>query len=71
MRDVLSKEQRSKLDPEDDRQFYAFPRLVKHVDDGFLASVTELYRCAAAWQCLHRQLAITRCVTHFCYLYVT
>lgn len=27
-----------------DREFYAFPRFVTHVDDGFLAQVTELYR---------------------------
>ncbi|WIA33350.1 hypothetical protein OEZ86_006487 [Tetradesmus obliquus] len=43
-REVLSKAQRSKLDGTSDRQFYAFPRLVKHVDDGFLAQVTQLYR---------------------------
>lgn len=35
---------RLKLDQTDDRDFYAFPRIVKHVDDGFLAQVTELYR---------------------------
>ena len=27
-----------------DRDFYAFPRFVKHVDDGFLAQLTQLYR---------------------------
>lgn len=27
-----------------DRDFYAFPRIVKHVDDGFLRQLTELYR---------------------------
>ena len=27
-----------------DRDFYAFPRLVKHVDDNFLAQLTQLYR---------------------------
>eukprot|EP00882_Tetradesmus_deserticola_P012401 GHRQ01013143.1.p1 GENE.GHRQ01013143.1~~GHRQ01013143.1.p1 ORF type:complete len:118 (+),score=18.23 GHRQ01013143.1:832-1185(+) len=43
-REVLSKAQRSKMDGTSDRQFYAFPRLVKHVDDGFLAQVTQLYR---------------------------
>ncbi|KAF6253890.1 S-adenosyl-L-methionine-dependent methyltransferase [Scenedesmus sp. NREL 46B-D3] len=32
------------MDGTSDRQFYAFPRLVKHVDDGFLAQVTQLYR---------------------------
>lgn len=34
----------TKLDPGDDRNFYAVPRMVKHVDDTFLAQVTELYR---------------------------
>lgn len=29
-----------------DRDFYAFPRLVKHVDDGFLRQLTQLYRQA-------------------------
>ncbi|KAI8463981.1 MAG: hypothetical protein J3K34DRAFT_129281 [Monoraphidium minutum] len=43
-REVLSSGQRAKLDPSLDRDFYAFPRLVKHVDDGFLAQVTQLYR---------------------------
>jgi hypothetical protein len=44
MREVLTPSQRRKLDEEDDRSFYGVPRLVKHVDDGFLAQVTELYR---------------------------
>ncbi|MEW5306001.1 MAG: hypothetical protein WDW36_008507 [Sanguina aurantia] len=35
---------RSKLDPGDDRSFYDTPRFVKHVDDPFVAQVTELYR---------------------------
>lgn len=35
---------RSKLDKASDRQFYSFPRFVKHVDEGFLAQVTQLYR---------------------------
>eukprot|EP01025_Chloroclados_australasicus_P025884 TRINITY_DN25759_c0_g1_i2.p1 TRINITY_DN25759_c0_g1~~TRINITY_DN25759_c0_g1_i2.p1 ORF type:complete len:286 (-),score=15.54 TRINITY_DN25759_c0_g1_i2:214-1032(-) len=43
-REVLDKVQRLKLDMSDDRQFYDFPRLVKHVDDQFLDKVTELYR---------------------------
>jgi hypothetical protein len=29
---------------ESDRQFYSAPRFVKHVDDTFLAQLTELYR---------------------------
>ncbi|CAM0904152.1 unnamed protein product [Alopecurus aequalis] len=41
---VLEPEGRAKLDPRSDRDFYAFPRLVKHVDDGFLAALTDLYR---------------------------
>lgn len=43
-RQVLQPEGRAKLDPRSDRDFYAFPRLVKHVDDGFLATLTDLYR---------------------------
>ncbi|KAM0828003.1 hypothetical protein ACQ4PT_067826 [Festuca glaucescens] len=43
-RKVLQPEGRAKLDPRSDRDFYAFPRLVKHVDDGFLATLTDLYR---------------------------
>ena len=46
-REVLSRQERLKLDTGDDRQFYAQPRLVKHVDDGFLAQVTQLYRCGS------------------------
>lgn len=44
VREVLSREQRTKLDVADDRTFYAFPRFVKHVDDTFLAQVSEVYR---------------------------
>eukprot|EP00897_Mesotaenium_endlicherianum_P008600 jgi/Mesen1/7769/ME000408S06885 len=44
MRDVLSNEGRSKLDYANDRDFYSSPRFVTHVDDGFLRSLTELYR---------------------------
>jgi hypothetical protein len=44
LREVLTTEQRGKLDTSSDRDFYAFPRFVKHVDDGFLEQVTELYR---------------------------
>jgi SAM-dependent methyltransferase len=43
-REVLTRPQRTKLDGTSDRQFYAFPRIVKHVDDSFLAQVTQLYR---------------------------
>ncbi|XP_062185558.1 uncharacterized protein LOC133889113 [Phragmites australis] len=41
---VLPPEGRAKLDPRPDRDFYAFPRLVTHVDDGFIATLTDLYR---------------------------
>ncbi|GBG00069.1 S-adenosyl-L-methionine-dependent methyltransferase [Raphidocelis subcapitata] len=44
VREVLASPERSKLDPGSDREFYAFPRLVKHVDEGFTSQVTELYR---------------------------
>jgi SAM-dependent methyltransferase len=36
--------QRQKLDETDDTLFYAFPRLVTHVDDGFIEQLTQLYR---------------------------
>ncbi len=41
---LLQPEQRQKLDPNDDGQFYAVPRLVTHVDDQFLDQLTNLYR---------------------------
>lgn len=41
---VLQPEGRAKLDPRPDRDFYAFPRLVTHVDDAFIATLTDLYR---------------------------
>ncbi|CAN6239879.1 unnamed protein product [Urochloa humidicola] len=41
---VLAPEGRAKLDPRPDRDFYAFPRLVTHVDDAFIAALTDLYR---------------------------
>ncbi|KAL6758201.1 hypothetical protein V8C86DRAFT_2600662 [Haematococcus lacustris] len=44
VREVLRRPDRTKLDESDDRQFYSMPRLVKHVDDRFLAQVTQLYR---------------------------
>ncbi len=40
----LRPDQRTKLDNTDDRQFYAYPRLVTHVDEGFIGQLTELYR---------------------------
>lgn len=44
MREVLTAGSRLKIDGADDRNFYDMPRFVKHVDDGFLSGVTELYR---------------------------
>ncbi|XP_030544635.2 uncharacterized protein LOC115751069 [Rhodamnia argentea] len=41
---VLSPESRAKLNALPDRDFYSFPRFVKHVNDGFLATLTDLYR---------------------------
>ncbi|KAJ7974690.1 S-adenosyl-L-methionine-dependent methyltransferase [Quillaja saponaria] len=41
---VLSQEGRTKLNTYPDRDFYAYPRLVTHVDDSFIASLTNLYR---------------------------
>lgn len=41
---VLRPEQRIKLDDSDDTQFYAFPRFVTHVDQGFIQQLTDLYR---------------------------
>jgi hypothetical protein len=51
---VLPPEGRAKLDPRPDRDFYAFPRLVTHVDDGFIAALTDLYRerLRAGWDVL-------------------
>jgi len=43
-REVLRRQDRQKLDASDDRAFYDSPRLVRHVDDNFLAQVTQLYR---------------------------
>ena len=40
----LRPEQRTKLDPRDDGEFYSFPRFVTHVDKGFIAQLTDLYR---------------------------
>lgn len=41
---MLRSEQRSKLDDTDDLLFYDSPRLVTHVDQGFIDSLTDLYR---------------------------
>jgi SAM-dependent methyltransferase len=43
-RDVLTRDDRTKLDASSDAAFYDQPRFVTHVDDDFLARVTELYR---------------------------
>ncbi|MBA2748514.1 MAG: class I SAM-dependent methyltransferase [Tatlockia sp.] len=40
----LRPDQRTKLDNTDDRQFYVYPRLVTHVDEGFIRTLTDLYR---------------------------
>lgn len=41
---MLRPDQRTKIDPSDDAQFYDFPRFVTHVDDGFIQQLTDLYR---------------------------
>ncbi len=41
---TLSPEQRTKLDASNDRTFYDYPRLVTHVDQGFITQLTDLYR---------------------------
>jgi SAM-dependent methyltransferase len=41
---LLRPDQRTKIDPSDDAQFYDFPRFVTHVDDGFIQQLTDLYR---------------------------
>lgn len=41
---LLRPEQRTKLDSSDDADFYAFPRLVTHVDESFIDRLTQLYR---------------------------
>ncbi len=41
---MLLPEQRTKLDPTNDSQFYDYPRFVTHVDDHFIAQLTALYR---------------------------
>ncbi|MCP2730383.1 class I SAM-dependent methyltransferase [Limnofasciculus baicalensis] len=41
---LLRPEQRTKLDDTDDTLFYAIPRFVTHVDEGFIQQLTQLYR---------------------------
>lgn len=43
-RQVLTPQERIKLNAYPDREFYASPRLVTHVDDGFISTLTNLYR---------------------------
>ncbi len=41
---LLETAHRDKLDPSNDDLFYAQPRFVTHVDEGFIAQLTKLYR---------------------------
>ncbi|MGC9527051.1 MAG: class I SAM-dependent methyltransferase [Limnospira sp.] len=41
---LLQGNQRSKLDETEDTLFYAYPRFVTHVDEGFIDQLTQLYR---------------------------
>ncbi|KAJ1395700.1 S-adenosyl-L-methionine-dependent methyltransferase [Sesbania bispinosa] len=41
---VLTQEGRTKLNLYPDRDFYAYPRFVTHVDEGFISTLTNLYR---------------------------
>ncbi|TKY63170.1 methyltransferase protein [Spatholobus suberectus] len=41
---VLTQEGRTKLNIHADREFYAYPRFVTHVDDGFISTLANLYR---------------------------
>jgi SAM-dependent methyltransferase len=41
---LLTTAERSKLDGTDDGLFYGQPRFVTHVDEGFIAQLTQLYR---------------------------
>lgn len=43
LREVLSRAERQKLNTSPDRDFYSFPRFVKHVDDAFLRDLTAVY----------------------------
>jgi len=44
MREVLSPEQRMKMEASSDTYFYSVPRICTHVDDSFLSQLTQLYR---------------------------
>ncbi|MFH7025398.1 MAG: class I SAM-dependent methyltransferase [Heteroscytonema crispum UTEX LB 1556] len=41
---LLRPNQRVKLDDTDDKLFYAYPRFVTHIDEGFIQQLTDLYR---------------------------
>ena len=41
---LLQPQQREKLDPTNDNDFYAIPRIVTHVDEPFIDQLTNLYR---------------------------
>ncbi len=41
---IYTPNQRLKLDDTDDQLFYAYPRFVTHVDEGFIQQLTDLYR---------------------------
>ena len=41
---MLLPEQRLKIDDKNDLAFYSVPRIVTHVDDGFIETLTQLYR---------------------------
>jgi SAM-dependent methyltransferase len=41
---LLKPDQRLKLDDTNDKLFYAYPRFVTHVDEGFIQQLTDLYR---------------------------
>jgi len=41
---LLNPQERSKLDETEDSLFYSYPRFVTHVDDQFIAQLTDLYR---------------------------
>lgn len=41
---VLNQQGRTKLNIYQDQEFYAYPRLVTRVDDGFISTLTNLYR---------------------------
>ena len=43
-REVLDRAGRAKLNAADDRGWYQVPRMCTHVDDAFLAQLTQLYR---------------------------